>query len=96
MRDQVAPGTEIPTSRRNADSRLFLQDPTGCYVLTPSPAASPTAFPADRRPEGRRAGRTHVENRCRFRLASVSASEHPGSSFENRGLLSVFQRKVAP
>src|SRR6266576_3843670 len=41
---QVMPGTEIPTSRHNADSRLFLQDPTGCYVLTPSPAASPKAF----------------------------------------------------
>src|SRR6185312_6606408 len=46
---QVMPGTEIPTSPRGITppagpptirpARLFFQDPTGCYLLSPSPAA---------------------------------------------------------
>ena len=49
--NQIVPGTETTTSRRNADSRLFLQDPTGCCVCSPSPAASPNHFPHRRHPE---------------------------------------------
>src|SRR4051795_11516935 len=47
MRDQVMPGAEKQPPRSPAgaypsrQTRLFFQDPTGCYVLTPSPAASP-------------------------------------------------------
>ena len=41
-------------------------------------------------------GRTHDPNRCRFKLTSVSAFEHPDLTFADRGPLTGFHRLVAP
>ncbi len=45
-------------------------------------------------PAPKRRGCTHVKNRCRFGLASVSAFEHPTTTFGQCGLLTLFREKV--
>jgi hypothetical protein len=86
---QASRAPNIP--RKGAGIWLFFQIPNRVLFLSPSPAASFTGFPCPPIPK-HRAGCTHVKDRCRFELASVSAYEHPGSAFANRGLLTCFRR----
>ena len=53
----------------------------------------PRSFPTHKTLPGP-AGCTHPENRCRFRLASVSAIEHPDPTSAGRGPLTSFHWKA--
>ena len=97
---QAVPGIEDqppPTGRSLTPTSLKGQHgcsfryPTGCKFCAPSPAAPDTTF--HHPPKG---VRTRRPGRCRFRLASVSAFEHPTTTLEWRGLLDQFPGLVAP
>jgi hypothetical protein len=55
-------------------------------IIGPQPHHPPVPY--------QQAGRTRASGRCRRRLASVSACEHPDPTFAGRGLHTVFQRMV--
>jgi hypothetical protein len=66
-------------------NRLFFQIPNRMLKFCRPPQPHSSMFStADK------VGRTHSKNRCRFRLASVSAFEHPTTTFGQCGLLSTF------
>ena len=70
---------------------MFFQIPNRMPDFDALPSRIPHNFPC---PPPKRAGRTHVGNRCRFRLASVSAFEHPDNTLGCRGLLDRFPDQV--
>jgi hypothetical protein len=84
------PGNSETTTPAPQDPQLFFQDPTGCIDFNAHPSRIPPRFPyppAHPHNRGAPPGRTHVKDRCRFRLASVSACEHPNPTSGGRGLL---------
>jgi hypothetical protein len=72
--------------------RLFFQIPNRMlmFVRRRQPHPSQLSMPDVT------AGCTHLKNRCRSRLASVSAYEHPDLTYADRGLLDRFPDRVAP
>jgi hypothetical protein len=101
--DQVMPGSAETTTRAGRQpphptpspalrpARLFFQDPTGCCLCRP-----PQPHQHHRSTPHQSAAVLGCAGRCRFRLASVSAYEHPTTTYGRCGLLSAVERKVAP
>ena len=76
------PGTEVPTSRH--------QPALGCSFRTQQGAVFVRHPQPHQRPFHRASPGTRCAGRCRFRLASVSAFEHPSPTLADCGLLDRF------